>query len=321
MKQLLTVLLCALALVLQGDTLRVGSYNILTSRRFVGKETGWEARKERVAGLLKQLDMDAFGLQEVHGDQRTFLCARFPDYAFAGERAHPTDERFCFVPVVYRRSRFACETSGTFWLSETPDVPGSRSWDSSEPRICTYAVLKDRTDGRRFVFANTHLDHKGSQARANGAKVIVGRLKKFDLPIMLMGDHNSNELEEAAKAFQATLDNALNVSERTPEGSWRTVSGFRWRDKEVSAAEALAMPAAIRNAYLGSFDGKPKDEKPKEDPFFVRCGGNRIDFIYVARGTRVHDYRTVNDIFNAGRVYPSDHFPIVATVEFGTKRQ
>jgi len=88
-----------------------------------------------------------------------------------------------------------------------------------------------------------------------------------------------------------------------------------------SASGALAMPAAGRNAYLGSFDGKPMDEKPKEDPFFVRCGGNRIDFIYVARGIRVRDYRTVNDAFNADMVYPSDHFPIVATVALGAKRQ
>lgn len=316
MRHLIFLFFWVFALIASADAVRVGSYNILTCRKFAHDEIrGWEARKESVVELLKKIDADVIGLQEVHGTQLEFLRARLPEYGFVGERAHPTNAVFCYVPVVYRLSRFECEEQGTFWLSEKPDVAGSKSWDSSEPRVCTFALLKDRRDGRRFVFANTHLDHKGPIARAKGAALIVERLQAFKLPLVVVGDHNSNELEEAAETFQQYLDNAFAASERVPRGSWRTFNGFKWRDAEVSAESALDLSVKVRNAYRGSIDGNRAAGGDLSDSFVRECGGNRIDFIYVNRGLRVFDYGTISVPRSGVNSYPSDHFPVVATID------
>lgn len=318
---------CAASCGFADARLRVGTYNIRTSRCDIGTPNAWNERREDLAGLLTGLGLDVFGLQEVRCDQAAFVRERFPEYEFTGGCAVPGDDRFCAVPVAYRKSRFDCERSGTFWLSETPDVEGSRSWDSAEPRVCSYAVLRDRETGRRFSFANCHLDHRGAVAREKGALLIVERMKEFggDAPVVLVGDHNSNETEGASKALLCALDNALYASESEPGGGWRTHNGWKWREAEVSTAEALTMPAAARNSFSGSPDGrkkgKSKGRRQKADQFFERCGGSRIDFIYVTHGTRVLDYATVNDARPGLQLYPSDHFPVVATLEIPDARE
>ncbi len=305
------------------EPLRVGTYNIRTSRADKDTPNAWEARKGDLAALVKGMNLDVFGLQEVRADQDEFFKAEFPGYAFVGERTVPGDDRMCSVPVAYRKDRFECEKSGTFWLSETPDEKGSKSWDSAEPRVCSYAVLRDKASGRRFCFANCHLDHKGHVAREKGALLIAERMKDFGsgAPVVFVGDHNSNETEPAAKSLSKVLANALYLSEKAPAGAWRTHNGWRWRDREVMTAEALKMSVADRNAFPGSPDKKKKSRRNREKdkkayPFYDRCGGTRIDFIYVTSGTRVIDYATLNDTRPGKKLYPSDHFPIVATVEF-----
>ena len=315
MKKLLVVAAAALACAFAclGAPIRVGTYNIRTSSGDKGTPNAWAERKDDLCEFVKKLDLDVVGFQEVRYNQDEFLREKFPDYEFVGERTVPGDKRMCSVPVVFRKDRFECEKSGTFWLSETPDVKGSKSWDSAEPRVCSYAVLKDRRSGRRFCFANTHMDHRGAVAREKGALLIVERMKEFGsgAPIVFVGDHNSNEAEPAARSLLRILDNALYLSEKAPEGGWRTHNGWKWRDEEVSAAEALTMSVRARNSFSGSPDGNRRGR----DKFFERCGGTRIDFIYVTHGMRVVDYATRNDARPCGGLYPSDHFPIVATIE------
>ena len=107
------------------------------------------------------------------------------------------------------------------------------------------------------------------------------------------------------------LKDALYVSETPPEGSWRTFSGWNWRDRETSIGEALKVPVAVRNERRGSPDGEKKSAggRPCEEY------GARIDYIYLSDGVRVLDFKTVNDPRPGTKLYPSDHFPVVATVE------
>lgn len=95
--------------------------------------------------------------------------------------------------IFYDPERFDCLKENTFWLSETPEAPGSRSWGSACARICTYGLFRDRRNGREFLFANTHLDHISPEARENGIALILERLKPYlrRYPAILTGDFNS----------------------------------------------------------------------------------------------------------------------------------
>ena len=299
-----------------GAAFRAGTYNIRCSTGDRGTPNAWDERKGDFVPFIRSLDMDVFGLQEVCPDQLEFLKEALPEYSCTGEFRNKNRKSGEASPVFFRKDRFEAERTGTFWLSETPDAPGSKSWDSALPRICSYAILKDKITGKRFCFANTHTDHIGLVAKERGMMLILDRMEKFGegLPVVFTGDHNCCEAEAPAKAVSARLVNALYASKTAPAGSWRTDNNWRWRENEVPATEALSMPERERNVVILRPNGRFDDDGALANPFFNRCGGRRIDFIYVSPGVAVSDYATHNDTRPGTKLYYSDHFPVTATV-------
>ena len=323
------LLVAALGAVLCGctavpaDAIRVGTYNIRLSAHGVAKvdkENFWDLRKADMVDLVRKMDLDAFGLQEVCPDQAKYLRENLPEFEFVGE--HRAADRVSdeASPVCYRRSRFEALDKGTFWLSETPDVPGLKGWGAACPRVCSYLILRDRSTGKVFCFANTHTDHVSELAREKGMLLIIERMKAFGkgAPIVFTGDHNCRETEAPALAVSKILRNALYESETEPSGGWRTWNGWRWRDEEVTAVEALRLAPEVRNEARPHPD-KTGAERGKgetlDGSFYEKCGGPRIDYIYVSPGVRVLDYATVNAPRPGLKLYPSDHFPVTATIE------
>lgn len=303
------------------EPIRVGTYNIrfsLGDRQ--GSENAWENRRADLVALVQKMDLDVFGLQEVCPDQAQYLREKLPAYAFVGDHREVDRKSGEASSVAYRKERFEAEKSGTFWLSETPEVPASRSWGTACPRVCSYLVLRDRRTGQRFCFANTHTDHVSELAREKGMHLIVERMREFGqgVPIVFTGDHNNTEVEKPARSVGTLLRNALYVSETAPRGPWRTWNGWRWKEREVVTAEALALPMDVRNipnnemakAAQAVADGTASPAQS----FYGRCSGPRIDYIWVSGGVRVLDYETVDAARPGKNLYPSDHFPVVATV-------
>lgn len=303
------------------DAIRVGTYNIRLSPGDAGTPNAWPERRADLVELVRDLELDVFGMQEVCPDQAQYLRENLPEFAFVGDHREADRKSGEASPVFYRKSRFEPLKSGTFWLSETPDVPASKSWGTCCTRVCSYLVLRDRRTGRRFCFANTHTDHVSELAREKGMQLIVERMKDFGegAPIVFTGDHNNTEIEKPAKSVAAVLRNALHSTETPPRGAWRTWNGWRWLADEVSTAEALAQPEGVRNLPN---NGIGKARKAVADgtadaaqAFYGRCAGPRIDYIWVSDGVRVLDYETVDRPRPGLELYPSDHFPVVSTVE------
>ena len=295
------------------QTLKVGSYNIRLQPGDKGTPNAWDNRKADMVELLKRLDLDAFGLQEVCPGQADYLTNALPQYVMVGVHRDDGKRKGEASPVFYRKDRFEAIKSGTFWLSETPDVPGSKSWDTCCTRVCSWMWLKDRNTGKTFCFANTHTDHKSALARKEGMLLIIRKMREFapaGTPVIFTGDHNCRETEEPAQAVSKLLKNALYVSETPPSGPWRTFTGWKWRDTEYSTGDALKLPPDVRNARKGS----PDAEKGKDGYKWEDCGA-RIDYIYVSDGIRVKSYATRGDSRPGQKLYPSDHFPVVAEIE------
>ena len=295
------------------DAMRVVTYNIRLATGDRGTPNAWEERKADLVRLMRKMDVDAGGLQEVRPEQMSFLRESLPEFEFVGEHRGADRVSDEASPVLYRKSRFVAEKKGTFWLSETPDVPGVKGWGAACPRVCSYLVLRDKSTGRRFCFANTHTDHKSALAREKGMLLVIERMKDFGAgaPIVFTGDHNCRETEAPAVAVSKLLRNALYETEAPPAGPWRTFNGWGWRDREVSAVDALKLPVNVRNARSGS----PDADKDRNGGHVWEDCGARIDYIYVTPGVRVVDYATLADPRPGTSLYPSDHFPVVATVE------
>lgn len=304
----------------EAEPIRVGTYNIRLSPGDRGTENAWESRKADLVALVRRLDLDAFGLQEVCPDQAAYLREQLPEYAFVGDHRGADRKSDEASPVFYRTDRFEAEKAGTFWLSVTPEVPASKSWGTACTRVCSYLVLRDKRTGKRFCFANTHTDHVSELAREKGMLLIVERMRAFGhgAPVIFTGDHNNTEIEKPARRVSQDLKNALYVSESAPRGPWRTWNGWRWQAAEVLTAAALALPEGVRNIpnndMQAAQDAVAAGTATPAQAFYVRCAGPRIDYIYVSDGVRVLDYETVDAPRPGRTTYPSDHFPVTATV-------
>ena len=283
----LACLLTGCAASRPADALRVGSYNIRLSPGDVGTPNAWDCRKADLVELVRKMDLDAFGMQEVCPDQAQYLREQLPEFAFVGDHREADRKSGEASPVFYRKNRFEAKKSGTFWLSETPDVPASKSWNTRCTRVCSYLILKDKVTGKRFCFANTHTDHVSAEAREKGMLLIVERMKEFGAgaPIVFTGDHNCCYDEPPAKAVRRVLRDCRDITERKDPGPHNTFQGFgKYKDGPVNR------------------EGAVKDY----------C----IDYIYVSDGTRVLDFVTHDDKRPGTDLYPSDHFPVTATVVF-----
>ncbi|MDP3069391.1 MAG: endonuclease/exonuclease/phosphatase family protein [Opitutaceae bacterium] len=276
--------LCALALLHTAHAaapadLRVMSYNVRLSAANDG-EDAWSKRTELFFAPIGAFAPDLIGFQEVLADQHDTIVARLDTLAFSGVARNDGKRSGEWSFVGYRRERFTLLDSGTFWLSETPEVPGSKSWDAAITRICSWVRLRDRTNGREFVFANTHFDHRGTVARLESAKLLSARLPKLAAggPAILVGDFNINEDTPAYAEF---------VRPTAP-------GAIRW----IDAYRALHPVRAADEASFHGFKGTVK--------------GSRIDFVFHTANFTASS-ATIDRMSRAGR-YPSDHYPVTAVL-------
>jgi len=162
------------------------SFNVLTS---TGGAHGLRRRYSGVVQTILDALPDSFGLQEAHELWRVPLkrdLGEFYNVACNKGRVFGFHEG---TPVFYRKDKYEVVKEGVFWLSERPGV-ASIGWDAACPRIAGWAVLQEKNSGFRYAHFNTHLDHKGPVAMANGARLMADRINALGLPAVLTGDLN-----------------------------------------------------------------------------------------------------------------------------------
>lgn len=152
-------------------------------------------RKPLILRKIEQEKPDIICFQEVLPHVAVWLKENLAGYYVigCGRSSKLRDEQ---TAIAYRAERMNLIRMDTYWLSETPDVPGSRYPDQSPcPRTCTEALFEDMQEEKVFRVANTHLDHEGQLARRLGLEQILGRVggdSLFgDAPMILTGDFNA----------------------------------------------------------------------------------------------------------------------------------
>ena len=193
--------------------LRWGTFNIRLKNTGDDKEGyGWDVRRDRVADYVKAKQLDIVGMQEVLQPQLEDLIARLPEYDYVGVGRTDGKTKGEYSPVFYRKDKFEVLDKGNFWLSETPDVPGSKGWDAALERIASYVKLKDKASGKIFMAVNTHFDHVGTTARKESAKLIMQKIQQIvgDRPAVVTGDFNITEQDEA---YTTMVSNAFRMND------------------------------------------------------------------------------------------------------------
>lgn len=274
------MILCPAIANAQKATINVLTYNVRLANPGDAPNI-WSQRKSKVFSVITEARPDVFGLQEPLKEQVADVSAAFPAYTRVGVGRDDGKEAGEFSPVFYNSKKFAALSSGTFWLSSTPSVPGSRGWDAACNRVVSWAQLKDKKSTATFFVFCTHFDHLGVVARRNSAELLLHAVDSLAAysPVVVLGDFNSTPGSEPYNLItdynkRIHLTDARLVCPKT-EGPEYTFTGF-----EVGAPP---MP------------------------------GGAIDFIFVRNNVQVLSYK-VNQS-NDGKYYPSDHLPVSATLK------
>jgi endonuclease/exonuclease/phosphatase family metal-dependent hydrolase len=269
-----TLLALAAFLPASQSDVRVMSFNIRYGTADDG-DNSWDRRKAFLIETIKAFDPDLLGTQETLAGQRDDLTAALKGYGMLAAGREDGRDAGEMMALFYRESRFEKLDGGHFWLSETPDTPGSKSWDSSLPRMVTWVKLRDRNapDARPIAYFNTHFDHRGRRARLESAQLIRRKIAEIgkDCRIILTGDFNSVEGRPPYTAlFAEGLRDTYRVIHPTREEGEGTFPDFR--------AGATAGP--------------------------------RIDWIGCSKDWDVKD-AAIDHTSRDGRT-PSDHYPVTA---------
>jgi len=148
----------------------------------------WDYRKEVVVDTIFAVNPDLVGTQEGTVPQLEYLTEHLEGYLplMSHRQVDPT----CQYPTIFYRQGLTVQDSGEFWLSETPAVHRSLSWDSAFPRLVTYGLFQEPGREPWFYFIDTHLDHISSLARLHGARLIREFFQDKSQPLILVGDFN-----------------------------------------------------------------------------------------------------------------------------------
>ncbi|MFT6181727.1 MAG: endonuclease/exonuclease/phosphatase family metal-dependent hydrolase [Akkermansiaceae bacterium] len=204
MKRLLLLLLWMPAFAMAGE-IKVTSYNI---RQDTGGDRGdrdWSKRTPGVVKFLKNGSFSIIGLQEAKHNQVEDVQKGLPTFKLLGVGRADGKKGGEYSPLFYDPVIWTADPKeqGTFWLSDTPEVPGSMTWGNGVTRICSWARLIGK-DGKAMYVYNTHWDHQSQPSREKAAELILKRIKARkhgEDPVIMMGDFNATTDNPAIKTL------------------------------------------------------------------------------------------------------------------------
>ena len=198
------------------DQVKVISYNI----RLINSKDGpneWKYRAEASPAMIKDYAPDIFGVQEAVKEQLDYMQKALPKYGCVGVGREDGVSKGEHMSIFFNKKTVELLEWGTYWLSETPDVP-SKGWDARCMRTATWARMKMKDSGKEFFYVNTHLDHRGKVAQQKGLDLIVKRIAEMNpagLPMILTGDFNVDPANPVLEELDTKMLSARVTAEKT----------------------------------------------------------------------------------------------------------
>ncbi len=276
-------LLVVIALLIQHSQYAQTHLNVITFniRLDIASDSmnAWEYRKDKVTSQLLFHEADIIGIQEALHNQVMDMEQRMPNYRYAGGGREDGKIKGEYSAIFYNTNRLELLQSATFWLSKTPLVPGSKSWDAAITRIVTWAKFRDKITGSIFFHFNTHFDHIGKMARRESALMLLKATDSIagNSKAIITGDFNAAPHDEPIQIIEDS-SNPIHLTDT----------------KKISGSSHYG-PSGTFNAF------GPKEVN--DDP---------IDYIFINRGITVLQHATLAQSWK-GR-FSSDHFPVFARI-------
>jgi len=280
MKKFFIVTSFIVSMSVRSQELNVMTFNI----RYNTKNdslNAWPYRKDNAASQIKFHNVHILGIQEALHEQMLDLGQSLSQYKYVGVGRDDGKTKGEYSAIFYDTTRLKLLGSATFWLSLTPGIPGSKSWDAAITRIVTWAKFTDtRIKKTVFVF-NTHFDHLGKEARRESAGLLKQKVKEIagNNPVVITGDFNSRPSDDPIKILTDPPD----------------------KDKFIDTKAVSLTPHYGPQGTFNAFTSKETDNEP-------------IDFIFLKGKWKVLQHATFSQTW--GGSFSSDHFPVFAKLSF-----
>jgi endonuclease/exonuclease/phosphatase family metal-dependent hydrolase len=256
--------------------IKIMSFNI----RYENPNDGiniWQNRREFVFDIIKKYQCDFVCMQEVTVNQLSDSIKNLPQYTFIARSRNIDNSSGESVPIAFVSDKWKALDSGFFWLSDTPDVPASRSFGNALPRITTWTKFTNIATNKTILLYNTHFDHESSTAQCKSAELLIKHISSNRLDInniIITGDFN---VEFENRAIKVLLSSDLKLMDTSVE-------------------------------YRKKF--------PRFGTFHEWTGNTsqQIDFIFSSSTIKFLDFQVIKDCYGSNK-YPSDHFPVISKLE------
>ena len=241
----------------------------------------WPYRKDNAASQIKFHNIHILGVQEALHEQMMDLSQSLSQYKYVGVGRDDGIIKGEYSAIFYDTAKLKLLGSSTFWLSLTPEMPGSKSWDAAITRIVTWAKFTDARSKRTFFVFNTHFDHMGKEARRESARLLKQKVKDIagNNPVVITGDFNSKPSDDPIKILTDPAD----------------------KDRFIDTKAVSVTPHYGPQGTFNAFTPKETDNEP-------------IDFIFLKGKWKVLQHATLSQTWE-GR-FSSDHFPVFTKLSF-----
>ena len=242
------------------DNIKMMSYNLRCISPTDWGKKGWFYRADLIIDVIADEKPGIIGFQEATKWHYSYLVDSLKGYdSVITYRDDAFNSEGC--PIFYNTELYSLVDKGSFWLSETPDVP-SKSWGAQYNRVCSYVILTEKATKQDFVVFNTHLSHVSDEARINGIQVVLDKISQFgSLPSVIMGDFNA---EEGSVTYNSVTENFLDAKYETENSSelhtyngWNNPEKFKRIDyfmisKMGIKVNSYNVLSGMRNGYCTS---------------------------------------------------------------------
>jgi len=283
------------------QTFNIATYNLRNdnNKEDAARGDGWQQRYPVITSLIRFHGFDIFGTQEGLHHQLEDIKTLLPHYDYTGSGRDDGKQAGEYSAIFYDTEKFKLVDHGDFWLSEDTEKP-NKGWDAVLPRICSWAKLEVKENGKSLYFFNVHFDHVGTTARQESAKLILKKVKELagNHTAILTGDFNVDQHSDSYLVLKNShiLQDSYDIApfKYATNG---TFNGFNPNSKTDSRIDHIFLTDDFAVSKYGVLtDTYRSPLKDKEEAY---KSGN------FPKEVSLKDYRA--------RV-PSDHFPVMITL-------
>jgi len=266
---------------------RIVTYNIRFDNPADGIDN-WKHRRKHITDLLLKFSPDIISLQEPlhHQVKEIHEDLKESSYEWYGVGRSDGVHSGEFGPIFWNTNKLKALNSGNFWLSSTPEVPGTKFPSSCLPRMVTWCQFQQNespnpgAENKPFFVFNTHFDHQGKLARDLSAEFVIKEIPKIAglHPSILTGDFNA---EPNSKAYQIVQNSfftdARFFAKEVLNKEYGTFTGFcprvKYIDNACETIDYIFTSGFEVQRFEVCLNGRPDNNRCLSDhrPLIVDC--------------------------------------------------